>query len=224
MNYYRINSSLDPAVIGNIPFGQAYTAEYPCAAEDPMLVSNNLFVRKDPEEVLVQTPILRPKAKLTDLISGLALGQNIQLMISDRLKSILETAGHHGLQFFPMDVMHRGKQLSGFWVAHPVGFDMELIDYSKSKMEVDGYGGIKLREETVPDFNSFLALKEKTVYPERLRISEVFIRPDADQPILLLRDVWEGVGYYVSETLKQQIEDQHCTGIAFSLPHERYPV
>ena len=32
-----------------------------------------------------------------------------------------------------------------------------------------------------------------------------------------------GVGFFVSERLKKEIETEHCTGIVFTEPNERYP-
>lgn len=38
-----------------------------------------------------------------------------------------------------------------------------------------------------------------------------------------MKRVYGGVGFYVSEKVKKQIEEAGCTGFFFSNPEEKYP-
>lgn len=225
--YYRLRPSFDPEEVGHISCGQADKALYPESISDVLfdqrLPSNHLFEMIDQSEVITPTPVLAAGAKLTDLISGVALGSGLQLMVSDKLKKILESAGHPGIQFFATEVLYKKVRLPGFWIVHPVEPDMAAVDYANSSIEVLGLGATKLRDVEIENFEKFRSMQSQLVRPEMLQITKLVLRPDIDQPMLLLNHVLGGVGYFVSGELRAEIEAAGCTGIVFTKPEERYP-
>lgn len=221
MMYYRINNSCDPKVIGNVN-SQADHALFDVDIKDPNL-SRNIFLKKidNVETVITITPILVKKAKLTDLINGSANGLGgIQLMISNRFKEILSYQNHHGLQFFPMSIIYKDTKLDNYWLTNPYEFDMAAIDYSKSLVEIQGLGNQPLREIKIDNLTHFEEVQSTLKLPERVFIKTVALSKNLTKDLIILRWVSGGIGYYVSDSLKQQIEDAGCTGIDFEVVGE----
>ena len=86
--YYIINSSLNRKVIGIYP--QAQKAHHNCHIwDEPRFIAHQYFDKIDFEPI-VSNAILEKRAKLTDLISCPSIGFSSKLLISDKLKSILQ--------------------------------------------------------------------------------------------------------------------------------------
>jgi hypothetical protein len=221
--HYRINHSLDPTVTGK-PFAQTIFALDP----GPVTAPNhfrNIFLRKvdDLTTIIIPKPILEKKAKLTDLISGSSVGSSTHLIISKKLKDILASAQHDGLQFFPTAVIYKGDEIADYWLTHPHGFDYQYIDFKKSVFSIRGLGGVKVRNIEITDLSHFNATIQSSAWPEGIQIEYLFLKAGITQDLVLIRWVWEVIGYYVSEKLKKEIEDAGCTGIVFTKPEVRFP-
>lgn len=88
MNYYSINNALNTKFIGEHP--QFEEAIYHCDVwQEPKFVDRVTFVKTDFEPIIANA-VLRKKAKVTDLISGGIIGFSLKLLISAKLKSIIE--------------------------------------------------------------------------------------------------------------------------------------
>ena len=182
------------------------------------MLSRNLLYKKieDIDSVIVVKPILVRRAKLSDMISGSSNGTGgIQLMISDKLKKILESGEGDNIQFFPMSLIYKNIELKNYWLSNPHHFSQEYIDYGKSDCQFRN--SLDSKKNRLIDINTqeeFEIMMKKLVWPEWLSISRlVMCRGQRD--LLVLQRVYGGVGYYVSERLKYEIEEAQCTGIEF---------
>jgi hypothetical protein len=214
--YYRINYSLNPKEIGNVSY-QFETAEYPVPIDHPNFLGNSRFFLKkvDIDLVIPAQPILKRGAKKTDLIWGTVYGAVGRFLISYKLKTILEKEDNKGLQFIKTSIYHKNEKFMGYWFTNPFVFNNILINFKKSRIEIDGIGGVKLREILVEDFDKYIFLSNSLAMPERLVIRQVVLNVGIKENLILLSDGPGGIGYYVSEKLKTEILEAGCTGIEF---------
>jgi len=217
--YYRLHQSLDKKLLGVFP--QTIFAQFGVPMDHP----DNLFSHyakkvADPDTVIVPQPVLEKNAKHTDLITNLyAAGR---LIISDLLKKILDKTGSAGLQFFPTNLIDKSSTVPGYWIVTTFAYDYGAIDFSASRFSIHELGANRISIE-IANANEFLSIVNQTAYPKGISIDTLFFLPDLKADLLLLRYVYGGVGYFVSEKLKKEIEDAGCTGIVFTKPEERHP-
>lgn len=212
--FFAISRSTDPNIIGPVRV-QAARAELSVEIKHPFLSRNVLFKEMPIEKVITPTPVIEPRAKLTDLLSGSAVGNGMQLMISEKLKDLISKENHPGIQFFPMQVIYKKKVLNNYWLSNPFAFDFDAIDYETSIFEVRRYGITPIKEVSVDNEKTFFNMKEALQEPEALTIKKLAIKKKS-QNLLLFIHVDGGIQYCVSEKLKMEIEAAGCTGIAFS--------
>lgn len=221
MKYYRINPSMQKKDFGN---------SYP-QSQDAIMNSETLYVWEDPKHFsnwltkkieftpFVTHPILNKKARVTDLINCSAI--SLDLQISDKLKSILEKYSQgKGIQFFSSVVIHNDIAYNDYWLLHPYEFDDYYVDFEKSniiyyqkKME----GGTTPVTISTSSFSEFTRFLEKTKSKMEIITIEklVLLNSKIKEEFFILSYVSGGLGYFVSEKLKQEIEDAGCTGIEF---------
>lgn len=97
MNFFCIRESLDKRQVGIYP--QVEEALYSCDVwNEPKFVDGIEFKKVDFEPIVAKA-ILRKKAKPSDLISAGIIGFHLKLLMSDKLKIILEKSKKTGLQF-----------------------------------------------------------------------------------------------------------------------------
>lgn len=189
------------------------------------MLSRNLLFKKvdDVNRVITPKPIIAKGAKLTDLISGAAIGSGMQLMISGKLKDLLYKYNQTDLQYFPMTVIYKQIELKGYWITNPYHFKMEVINFKDSIIEVYGQGNIKIRDVQINDLEDFDMARKKIKLPHGLGIKTLVLKENIPYDFFVLSWVQGGVDYFVSERLKYEIEDAGCTGMVFTKPEERYP-
>ena len=207
---YRIRQSLDSKEVGKYP--QSEDSKVPTTIDDP-LYTDNLPLRKA-DRYLAPKPILTKRAKITDLISAVS-GTSRRLLISDTLKSILEIYSG-SMQYFNTSVIYKGEEIEDYWLTNPFEFDYDAVDFSRSTVTIEERMSTEPPKPiTITSPGEFAELVEKVeetnLYPF---IKTVHFLPPKKH-FFVLRSVPGGVGYYVSEKLKNQIEDAGCTGIRF---------
>lgn len=216
MTYYNIKNSLDDRQLG---IGQQVKKTiHNCHIKDPMFIDNwNTEVSKKP---ICPDFQLEEKAKATDLINNYnSIGARNKLIISDRLKNIIENYRYKGLEFFQTFVFHKQESYN-YWITTPNHYQMEIIDYKKSEIWVMK-GGWKKLEKTNNINSSTIFFQKKQEYrngykndktPHGLTIERVCFKKNIDLDFFSLIGA---NGYFVSERLKSSIEAENCTGIEF---------
>ena len=194
---------------------QFETSEYPVPVDNPYFFSNFFSQKVNLNIIKVPFPILKAKANRTDLLNGTCNGQNARLLISDKLKAILEKYHHPGLQFIETHITHKGQIYNNYWFTNHFIFDTDKIDYDKSGIflfnKLDFGFKFKL---AFPNENAFQDYLKKLEFPNTVRIEKPVFKT-LNNNLLILYPVNGAVGYYVSEQLKKEIEDAGCTGIDF---------
>jgi hypothetical protein len=163
------------------------------------------------KDVYMPEPIMHPDAKLSDLLSTVVTWR---LVVSTKLKKVLERATiPEQCQFMEMKVHFLSDQFQ-YWVLNPLHYNMELVDFPASEIWLCGAGDVKIKQIPFVDLKTFEEHSNALSYPERLVIFNVKLIENTQADFIQLRDV-AGADYYVSEELKQEIIGQECTGIKF---------
>lgn len=208
---YRIHYSTDKAEVGST-FPQSQASENVISVDDPRHLWKQR-IGKFRDDVVIPQPVLHRSAKLTDLISSAAI--SLRLLVSDKLKRILESNATAGdCEFSPVKLIDKKKELE-YWVINPIVFRMQLVDYPKSEPWVTSSIGSKIREINIEDYSVYQKLSQEFIAPERITLYNVSFVNQVEENLVILRYVDGGIGYYVSEKLKNEIESVGCTGILF---------
>lgn len=226
MKYYRLNFSLSTKVRGNNEYVKKYSLKIP---NDKMYWEEPKFIGSVRNEKIEFQPYLLdielfPNSKINDLIMD---GGPIstKLIISGKLKSILEDyrKTKTGMQFFNINILKKHEVFSDYWILNMYEFNQEFIDFSKCKIiyrkKDDDFEvtfsakNVEIEVNNIKEFNDYTEkAKEKL---ETITIEKLSLKNNISEDFFILKYVFGGVGYYVSEKLKQEIEDASCTGIEF---------
>jgi hypothetical protein len=217
MKYYSINNSLNNKIMGN--YNQVINALHHCDVwENSKFIDRIDFIKIDFEPI-TSNAILEKKAKLTDLINVSCVGFSLKLLISEKLKVILEKESLNKSQFFKSAVIYKNEKIDNYWITQPYLFSMEYIDFNKSILSVrvrKPQGGTEktiLKANSLNDF--FKSLNFHKERGEIVSINNIFLNNNVNDDFFMLRYVEGGIKYIVSEKLKKEIEDAGCTGIEF---------
>ncbi|MCA6470832.1 MAG: hypothetical protein IM591_10575 [Chitinophagaceae bacterium] len=216
--FYRIEPTLDEKIT-MINDAQSSSAIYPINIWDPIYINQwgHTFI---PDYVVLPIPKIKTKARLTDLMSVHFTGSSFRLTISSRLKEILEKYSHGNIQFIPLTIYYKKKYLSGYWLTNILSFDNEIaVDY-KHSLILERRGENKII--SINDFEDFRNYQNKLIWPKHLFIEKLVFKKIVDANICTIERVSGGVGYFVSEKLKEEIESAGCPGIEFQPIEQMY--
>lgn len=231
MIYYRLYHSINENEIGK--FTQVDDAVVPTSVNDINYISRLLFEKAN-EKTLLPKGILASKAKKTDLISSGFMGFNSRLFVSSKLNNLLSGSNSKGVQSLKTSLIVKKKKEEEYWLINPYLSDLDFIDFNVSSFGfTDAMGNTILEEikfKSSSDFirayndNKISAIKNPYPNHRPLLITNVVFREDSKLNFFSLASVlYGGIGFYVSEKLKNEIEEAGCTGIVFTEPNERYP-
>ncbi|KAF2518771.1 hypothetical protein E0W68_08460 [Flavobacterium salilacus subsp. salilacus] len=217
MRYFRIQSSINEKHMGKIP--QVKEVIYNGDVEAHNFVDRVYYTKVDFEPV-VANPVLHPKAILTDLIAPFGMGSTFTVLISGKLKLILEQYRDDGMQFFQCSVFQNGIEYNDFWLLNMYIANNEYINYSgseiilwKKKKEEPGKVPEIINISDIDNFNE--RIEEARTNREILHVKKISLKKDIKEDFFILRYIEGGAGYFVSEKLKKEMEDAGCTGIEF---------
>ena len=215
MKYFSIRNSVNFKIIGNYPQVKEY--KYICDIwSDPKFIDRFEFLKINFEPITANVN-LYSKAEATDLIGADAIGFSKRLLVSDKLKNILERNRKSGLQFFKTIVFRGKSEINNYWVSNTYETNLNYIDYKKSHVFLMDYFS-ELELLKINSFNDFSEYEKKIEaigYPKNLMIKKISLVTNIDDNFFILRYVEGGVKYVVSEKLKKEIEDACCTGLEF---------
>lgn len=226
MKYYKIHFTLSTRIRGNSNYIKDYKFKIPPVPgqvywEVPKFVGNIYNEKIDFDPYLLDIELFA-NAKLNDLImEGGPVSGN--LIMSGKLKAILEKYRETGLQFFNINIIKRNEFFTDYWLLNMYEFNHDYIDFERSLIiyekhskdykttyNIDKvYLQFKNFDEFKIKFNSAIE-KNETIYIEKLILKEELITED----FFMLKHVFGG-NRFVSEKLKQEIEQAGCTGIEF---------
>ena len=201
--------SIDLTEIGEYPQSQKAND---VVDENSNLHLDRFFMVKIELPVGIPEPILRPKAKLTDLLSCGYFG--LRLVVSKRLKDIFQKYNEYDSQYFPMNVILGAKRLD-YWLISPFQLQMNKINFAKSEIWICGMGNAKIERIPISSYKEYANIKKEIKLPQRLLIEKLWLNTSNIHDFFILENVTGGIGYYVSEVVKNEITALGCTGIRF---------
>jgi hypothetical protein len=214
--FYQIKPLIDKKVTG-IDGDQSTTGIYPNDVYHHPLYILQWNFNKVPENIITPIPKLKSKAKLTDLLSVYNIGTGTRLNISTKLKDILVKYHHGNLEFIPIKIIKGVREINGYWMSNALTSDNDKLDFAKSEFEISNSGISKIKDIAISSLKEYTEIKSQLIYPEVLFISKPIISNDIKNHILIIKDVNGAIGYFISDFLKQEIENSSCSGIDFKL-------
>lgn len=184
--------------------------------EEPMFIGNVYNEKINFEPYLLDIELFS-NSKINDLIMD---GGPVatKLVMSSKLKSILERFRKTDIQFFSINVLRKNEVYNNYWILNMYGCNEEYIDYENSKVilrKKKKEGGTHLILIDVKDICNFeIEIDKAQVNLESLYIENLALK-NVEEDFFMFRYVEGGVGYFVSEKLKKEIEEAGCTGIEF---------
>ncbi|BFM42905.1 hypothetical protein CFS9_15460 [Flavobacterium sp. CFS9] len=222
MNYYSIEHSMNKKILGHYP--QIKEIIHHCAVwEDPRFIDRFSFEKININPI-ISNPVLYQNSNLTDLIDVRGeIGFLSKILISGKLKSILEKRRTTGFDFFKIPVFYREKIIEDYYILNVYEDNNNFIDINKCRVQyhkkADDYKftyNTNTEYLTFENFDSFNSLLDVAIKNnESFFIDKIILKDSINEDFFLLRYVESGVKYVVSEKLKQEIEDAGCTGIEF---------
>jgi hypothetical protein len=216
MKYYSIRKSLNSKIMGVC--SQVQKAVYHCDVwDDYRFIDRINFINTDFEPITANA-ILMKKAKLTDLISADIIGFSLKLLVSGKLKSVLEKSRKSGLKFYKSPIIYAEKIIEDYWILNPYEINMEFIDFKNSDIFLMEGVFDKLQKIQILNLDDYESEKkriEEMGYPNNISIEKIQLKNDITEDFFVLLNVEGYVKYIVSEKLKKEIEDAGCTGIEF---------
>jgi hypothetical protein len=224
MNYYRIQFTVSTKIRGNDSFIKHTNPLIPENGVPSYEVKN--FIGNFEDQKITTTPYLVnmelfKSARILDLLmtSG---GISRKLVISTKLKTILEAFNKNDLQFFNISVKKGLEVYTNYWVLHVHAYKQNFINYENINVVYYKHKAdfsktyesetLNLTLKSIDEFNAHMNNKK----PEEISyIEPVQIKKDCTEDFFCLKNVIGGLGYYVSEKLKNVIEREECTGIEF---------
>lgn len=215
MKYYWCKESINTSEIGIYP--QALSAknildfnEFRFGVDEPVQ-----------RQFTLPEPILQSRAKETTHISVVSIDYSVFLVLKNYFIEFLKDFKIADFQSWNIDVHHKKqivKDYSLFHLSYPS--QKEIVDFEKSKFEINEDWVMRNTiGEVVKFYNyeDYLAqLKKHTTPPFLLAHELVLDFSKQENDILRLANMpMTGLGYYVSERLKNAIEEQKFTGFAF---------
>ena len=229
MNYFKIYESADEKVIGMSP--QISNAIYPTTFDSSNTLAMLSFSKAN-SFTEIPKGTLNKKAHLSDLMSVSFFSG--QLFISHKFYNILKIPPGKGVEFLKTSLIKGHEEFKDYWIVNPYLTDYSFIDCSKCEFVfTDSMGKIEFERVVFDSSKDFIEAhlrnrEEAPIigYPKfrPLVIKRIAFKDDSEFDFFSVLGVKpSGIGYYVSERLKKEIEKQGCTGIVFKEPNEIYP-
>ena len=209
--------SLNEEIVGNYP--QVEEAKHNCNIHSEKFIENHYF-EKINFNPITSNAIVKKASKVTDLISAPIVGFTKKLLISGKLKAILEQHRNEGIQFFKSGIFHKNTFIEDYWIVNVFRIDMEFLDYKSSHFvfrKRKPEGGTFLEQVDISSFDEFKkisSLKEQIKFTQFF-IDKVKLSNNISEDFFVLHNVIGGVKYIVSENLRDKIVNANCTGIEF---------
>ena len=163
-------------------------------------------------------------AKLTDVLKTLAISAS-GFIISERLRTLLESYKLERHEFIPVEIID-GKQTHNYHFLHFYGLDMvHCLDYQQSIFRITKWGFQDLGQKRFDSYEShqeYMKEYDKD-YSLMTPLEHVVLKEESnDFDFFSFPQFYHRM--YVSEQLKQCLEDNHITGFSFEEKFQLYKV
>ncbi len=105
---------------------------------------------------IVSNAIIHNNAKLTDVISTSGMGFTRKLIISKKLKSILEGSRHANLEFFELSIIKNDDYINNYFILYFHQSSPQFIDFKNSEIFLMNGLFDELNKLDITNFEEFL--------------------------------------------------------------------
>lgn len=217
MKYYILRESTDLKIVGHFP--QSIDAKHHCHVwDEPKFIEHQELTPLNFEPI-ISNAILHNQAKLTDLISTSGMGFTRKLLISGKLKNIIQNyINNIDVQFFQSPIFYENNIIEDYWILYCNKSYSELIDVQQSTIKIrrrKPEGGTIIENISFENYFDFELYMKENKLEGKLYFSNIRLLDNLEIDFFALKYVEGGVKYLVSEKLKKEIEGIGCTGIEF---------
>jgi hypothetical protein len=222
MRYYTLDYVANKETGSQFPQIQEMSKGYDYSASNSV---HSLKGSRFPE----QTPnfnsfLLHSKAKLSDLISEGVTGGG-GMVVSEKFKDILDSVNLVSHKYYPIKIIHKGIEHTNYFWLHIISDLTEYVDYTKSKFFIyknfafdQGDIQILSKEDLI---KKRLDIKKEdsslTIWSKQITFLPSFDK-NLDMFIVSLFDAKT----YISDALKNKIEQEKITGIKITVANNIY--
>lgn len=217
MKYFAIEQCMNKNIVGKLP--QVKEEIHNCDIwDDPRFIDRFPYEKIEINPIL-SNAILYPTAKATDFIEDSNVGFSRSMLISDKLKTILERFNLFGIQFFSTFIIQNNTSIYGYWQSHIYLQAFQLLDFEKInftlKSRQDDGSVVYNDVDYIKNLNDFLMCKKETKYPVELYFRNLVLKEQGFD-FMFLPHFINGTGKgIISQTLKTTLENERVTGIEF---------
>lgn len=230
MKYFRIYNSSEVEEVGSVPQSHDAIVNFDIYGE---MSGYHLHFQEALNETLWPIPKLSSRAKKTDLISVSFMSLSNKLLVSQKLYSVLIDGKIDGLQFIKSKLLFKRHE-EDYWIINPYKNCISVLDLEKSEFAyLKSIGSLEKEEIHFKTLNDLREAFDKNKFNPKehnlsthrpLIIDKIAIRNNLSNDFFALSPLnYGGIGYFVSERFKDEIEKKDCTGIVFTDLNERYP-
>jgi hypothetical protein len=155
------------------------------------------------------------------------------LVVSEKFYSIIKGYKSFGIQFFEINLTESNGDKHLYWILHSCNSYYEILNLKESEIgyyadmqytkrikliEPDNYIG--LRSE-INNYNENIISDPN--FNQNFCIPHIKFKEDNEIDFFSLQYIHGGIGFFVSQKLKNEIEKERFSGMVFTEPNERYP-
>lgn len=214
MKYFRIQHSTNLKEVGLFP--QCTDAKNYTEIQEFGLG----YFDKISNPFLLPQPILRNKSKLTDLLNVVPVSSPVFLVLSDDLLNFIIPRINVGYQRWKLTSHGQGEIITKYNLFHKSNpSERQLIDFKNSEFILKNNETKKEEKVSLSNYNEFHENWMKLIYSNHsMEIKSVTLdlQKFTNDVFRIIQLYSLGIGYYVSEKLKNEIQNKGFTGIQFS--------
>ena len=215
MNYYLINNDVESKAVGRkYPQLECKNLVYAHAIPDfgPSKIKYNLSFD------------LVKGAKLTDVLSTTAISAS-GFIISERFRKILEDYKLEQYELIPVEIINH-EQTYNYYFLHFYGLDMvNCLDYQQSIFRIIKWGFNDLGTKKFDSYESYQNyMKEFNKEYSLIAHLDCVVLKEEFYDLDVFSFPYFGNEVFISERLKQCLEDNHITGFSFEEKFQLYKV
>ena len=216
MKYYFLSNSINKKLIGRYPQSESLSTE------------SNIFTFKQHEEItkdsILPEPILHVRSKLTAYIQSVPVNNLRFLILRNDFISFLKTYKINNFQYWGLTMYQNknNKSIDNYSLFHiHESYQEKYVDYKKSNFHIKKIGDNNSKKTVnINSYEEYCNLLEFLREEDQnlMMCSEKLIldfNKATDDIFRLSNMPYLGSGYYVSERLKNAIEEKSFTGMVF---------
>jgi len=216
--FYQLKPTWDINIVGvDEPIIEVI---HPCSVDDKFHIAKSQYFEPLPNDTKAPSLILDPKSNLLDLINlPSAPGLSSRLLVSKKLKDLIEEHNDKNLDYVPVKLFQRNEMVNGYFLIHPSYLCTDYLDPEKSKAGIFSaifrLGDIEIN--SIQEFNEKGDFYWQNGYAGKkiayVKWDTVFLKKTAH--FLIINKIHKNGLYHVSQQFKDSCEKEGITGINF---------